>query len=142
VVESGESGGSLITAEFATQQNRDVFAVPGNIFSLKSKGTNSLIKDGAALVRSAEDIVHEYEKEKPKVKFNEQPIQRRLVEKVGNLSTNVRIVYEAIVKSVNNIDSLSIQTGLPYVELSNAVFELELKGLIVVSPGGRYRPQY
>ncbi len=62
IIEGAEESGSLITAKSAADQNRDVFAVPGNIFSNVSKGTNALIKSGAKMVTSAEDIIEEYSK--------------------------------------------------------------------------------
>lgn len=62
IVEGAERSGSLITAKSAADQNRDVFAVPGSIFSSVSAGTNGLIKDGAKMVTSANDILEEYEK--------------------------------------------------------------------------------
>lgn len=61
VIEADEESGALITAKCALDQNRDVFAIPGNIFSSKSKGTNNLVKKGAKLVATAQDIIEEYE---------------------------------------------------------------------------------
>jgi DNA processing protein len=66
IVEADMDSGSLITAKCALDQNRDVFAIPGNIFSNKSTGSNDLIKSGAKLVTSARDIIDEY----TNLKFN------------------------------------------------------------------------
>ncbi len=63
VVEAAQRSGALMTAGFARKQNRAVFSVPGNIFNIKSKGTNDLIKRGAKLATSIEDILHEIRKE-------------------------------------------------------------------------------
>ena len=59
IVEAAEKSGALITADFALEQGKDVFAVPGDILSNNSFGTNKLIKDGAILVTSSEDILKE-----------------------------------------------------------------------------------
>ena len=91
VIEAAEKSGTLITADLATQYNRDVFAVPGSIFSQNSTGTNRLIKAGAALITSAEDILDAFglprEKENLKLNLalepNEEKIYSLLIEPIG-----------------------------------------------------------
>ena len=60
IVEAGEKSGALITSTYALEYNRDVFAIPGQIYAEKSKGCNGLIRDGAILIKSAQDVLNEY----------------------------------------------------------------------------------
>jgi DNA processing protein len=86
IIEGAEHSGSLITARSAADQNRDVFAVPGNIFSNVSKGTNELIKNGAKMVTSANDILEEYQ-QNLKLNFGsgndistKDPVQKKIID--------------------------------------------------------------
>lgn len=86
VMEGAEKSGSLITAKSAVDQNRDVFAVPGSIFSSVSKGTNWLLKNGAKIITSAEDILEEYAKN-PKLGLEHKnnistkdPVQKKILD--------------------------------------------------------------
>lgn len=125
VVEAGEKSGSLITADFALEQGRDVFAVPGNISSPNSKGTNTLIKNGAKLVSSIEDIIEE---------LNLNIIYRE--KSIINNNENLDISIEegkilAYLKEKNGSrDQIAAMTGLQAGKAMAALTMLEMKGLI------------
>jgi DNA processing protein len=130
VVEGGEKSGSLITAHYALQQGRDVFAVPGPITSAASIGTFNLIRDGAIPARSGREIA-------AALTFIENPRLRTGVlggltidAPLALLSDQERPVYDALSASPQRIDELSESTGRPVIELLEALLTLELKGLV------------
>lgn len=128
VVESYKKGGSLITAELALEEGRDVFAVPGDIFSPASEGCNELIKNSQAkLVTDVSDILSEYGWEKqeiPKIKTD----LTLLEEKIYNILDKELTLDEIIVKT-------SIKAG----EALAILMELELKKVVISVAGGKYR---
>jgi DNA processing protein len=134
VVESGVSGGSIITAKLANGYNRDVFAIPGSIYSDKSEGCNRLIKSHqAALLESAKDL--EYimgwaKKEKAK------NVQTKIF---VDLKEEEELILEVMrEKGKIQIDSLSLETELTMSQAMVHLLNLELNGLVRSLPGKRY----
>lgn len=139
VVEAGEKSGSLITARRALEQNRDVFAVMGNITSPYSQGTNALIKDGAIPVTDYTDIIHCY----PQFHLEGQPDD--LVQEIPVHQTDIDVsdealkVYHAVTAEPVHIDTVTSSSGLPVHIVLQALTELELEGLIKAEKGRMYR---
>lgn len=129
IVEAAEKSGSLITANYALEQGREVFAVPGNVTQANSRGGNWLIKQGAKLVESADDILNEFPPSAPSAKS--PPFQPPLPE----LEPDERPLYSALSESPRQIDQLVMLTGLTPASLSAMLLRLELRGLIQQLPG-------
>lgn len=137
VVEAGKSSGSLITARLAAEQNREVFAIPGSIHSFKSAGTNSLIKQGAKLVESAEDIIEELA---PHIRESlEHGSQNGYVdikaEILQNLSQDEQNVMKQLEAYPIHIDDLVRKTSMAPGKLLGILLKLELEGLANQSQG-------
>ncbi|MCC6189582.1 MAG: DNA-protecting protein DprA [Anaerolineales bacterium] len=130
VVEAGDSSGALITADFAAEQGRDVFAVPGSIFQRSARGTNKLIQQGAKLVRQAGDILEELNL----ALVNEQRAARTALPADA---TEQRLLA-CLSAEPTHIDELGTQVGLPIAQVSGALALLELKGLVRQVGGMNY----
>ncbi len=146
IVEASERSGSLITARLAMEQNREVMAVPGNITSGNSFGTNYLIKSGAKLVQQWQDVVSELPSEisaailPPKIEkqkaWNASP-QPELIP--ADMNANERKIWEQLKPDdVTHIDTLLELTGLSFGELNTALVALDIRDLIRVLPGKNY----
>ncbi len=133
VIESAEKGGSLITAKFAFDQGRDVFAVPGNIFSEKSAGTNSLIaSDIAAMAKSPEYVLNDLgiaDAEKIKM-FRKEQEQK--------LDNNEKVILDLLNHEPRHIDEIADKTEADINEVLVTLLKLEFKGLITQLPGKHY----
>lgn len=129
VIEAGEKSGALITAEFALEQGREIFAVPGNINSPNSKGTNRLIKTGAVMVDGPDSIVQELSAEvQGYLEENLRTGQKSL--KPPELSTLERQVLAVLSQEEKHIDLIIENSRLSPAEVSATLVQLELNGLI------------
>lgn len=131
VIEAKEKSGSLITAQHALEQGKEVFALPGNINSIFSRGTNRLIMNGAKLIMDIEDVVEEIYQLQEKVKM----IKKETVD-YSQLSDLEKKVVKVIMEGPIHCDSIAIRTGLDISTVNSVITILELKGLIK-EQGGR-----
>ncbi|MCX5994089.1 MAG: DNA-processing protein DprA [Chloroflexi bacterium] len=122
IVESGEKGGALITASFALDQNREVFAVPGSILSGMSRGPNRLIQDGAKLVRNHLDILEELR----------LPVVSRPIEMKDTLAPggNESIIIKYISEEPAHVDEICRASGLDTSTVVSCLAIMELNGLV------------
>jgi DNA processing protein len=128
VVEAALQSGSLITARQALEQGREVFAIPGSIHSPLSKGCHALIKQGAKLVESAEDILDE---------LGYQPARRTTDAKEP--VEEEPLLLKQLGHDITNIDTLCIRSGLTAETVSAMLLAFELDGVVASLPGGRYQ---
>src|SRR5687767_3347385 len=112
VVEANLSSGALITANFAVEYGRQVFAVPGRIDSPRSKGCHELIKKGAKLCEGAEDILSEFEYLFPVSNRPPAPNETGVLPAL-TLSENEQKIYDALAKEETSIDDVIRHSGLP-----------------------------
>ena len=132
VIEATEKSGSLITVEHAIEQGKEVFAIPGNINSIFSRGTNYLIKDGAKIVMDMEDILEEVDE------FKNISIESDKKFDYSELSSMEMKIIECIRKEPTHCDNIVYMTGLDISTVSSTLTILELKGIVKELPGRVY----
>lgn len=137
VVESAAKGGSLITAELAESYHRDVFAFPGRIYDQYSEGCNRLIKSNrATLIQTADDFLTAMGWDTP-TDTHSAPLQQELFpELTPEEQLIVSTLQQADDKQINQI---VVETSMPFSRISSLMFELELKGIVRVLGGARYK---
>lgn len=130
VVEAATESGSLITARLAAEQGREVFAIPGSIHSPQSRGCHQLIKQGAKLVETAQDVLEELNWGLPR-------------QIPGTLASDAASVQDTLLAQIGfdpcGLDELADRTGLAADTLSVKLLHLELDGRIACLPGGLYQ---
>ncbi len=130
--------GSLITARTAMEQNRDVFAIPGPINDPLSEGPHSLIKDGAVLVQTINDILNEYNIKAQSLPFKKPQTQRTC----PALNANEEKIVQALKKNATSIDAMLQTTQLPIHTLLQELTLLESKGVLKEESSQNYTLSY
>jgi len=133
VVEAAKQSGSLITARMALEDNREVFAIPGSIHNPLARGCNALIKEGAKLVESTQDIFDELGE------YNQQPEEIRQENIQSTLDLEQQNLLNLIMFSPTSVDWLVQESGFSVEVVSSMLLMLELQGCIAAAPGGYIR---
>ncbi len=134
VIQASENSGSLITASLAVQQNREVFAVPGNIDSKLSAGTNELIKRGAKLVSGTDDIIEEIVQLRHLVDSKENGgTDQNKGDEIR--SEDERLVVELLENRPHHVDEIAKKLNIDSSEILTLLLDMELREIIVQTPG-------
>jgi DNA processing protein len=136
VVEATEKSGSLITAALALEQGREVFAVPGEVGASRTRGTHRLIRQGAKLVETVQDILEEIAPQLASQRSVSAAMnQRTLPERAG---AETRTIYALCGRRSVHVDEIIERSGLTAAKVAEVLLELELEGYVRQLPGNRY----
>jgi DNA processing protein len=148
VVEAGEKSGSLITAKLAMEQGREVFAIPGTIDSASSRGTHSLIKQGAKLTENIDDILEDILPQLERSSTKPKPLKQEIIpacfpqmdaeRNTDSLSFIDRTILKTLSQRKMHADDVIAGTGLPPADVLSALIILELKGIVLQHPGKHF----
>ncbi len=132
VVEAAKESGSLITARMALEQNREVFAIPGSIHNPLARGCNALIREGAKLVETTQDILEELHQ------YNQEHEREVPVQSQSMLDLEQQTLLNLVMFSPTSIDNLVEHTGKSVEVISSMLLILELQGYLEATAGGCY----
>lgn len=135
IIEASEKSGSLITADFALEQGREVFAVPGNINSMNSSGTNRLIRDGAKLVTNAGDILDELQISHGESNY---PYVKKLFQQ-ATMGKEELTISRRLLDGPSHIDAIARDCGISSQLAGSVLVMLELSGFVEQLPGKFYK---
>ena len=135
VVEAALDSGSLITVKYALEQDREVFAVPGNITSGNSRGTNDLIKKGARLIESADEVIEEL---RPQIKGILREDRQNTVKMFDSLNEVERTICTYLGNEPKHVDSIIREIKIPSGRALSTLLALELKGIIRQAEGKQF----
>jgi DNA processing protein len=141
IVEAAAGSGSLITADYALEQGKEIFAVPGGITSVNSVGSNALIKKGAKLVQNVDDIMVELAPLLRGLLRSDTPKKGpEMVTDVSGLeiSDKEKAICKALCSEPRHIDLISRETGIAPQNLLGIMLDLELKGIVRQAGGKRF----
>lgn len=139
VVEATEKSGSLITASLAAEQGREVFAVPGEAGASRSRGSHRLIRQGAKLVETVEDIIEEIAPQLSRRNGDAAPASARSLPE--NSSPAARQIFALLKETSLQVDQVIEQSGLPAPQVLQVLLDLELQGFVCQTPGKIYRAE-
>lgn len=135
IIEAGQRSGALITADCALEQGREVFAVPGNIFSEKSAGTNNLLKQGAKAVTCLQDILEEFTPRHQVELFPDAVLAPKPPE---NMSDEEERVFAVLSAEKKHIDNIAIESNIDTVKLNVIMTMMEIKGFVKQQSGKNF----
>jgi len=135
VVEAAPQSGSLITARLAAEQGREVFAIPGSIHAPQSRGCHALIRQGAKLIETAQDVLEEL----PSLPVTAAPVQKTPATTAAPVSEAEDAVLQALGFDPMGLDALCTRCGWDVAALQVRLLELELEGRVARLPGGLFQ---
>ena len=138
VTEAAISSGSLITARLAAEQGREVFAVPGFVKAETSRGTNALLKEGAALIERAQDVIDAILPQLEQALRLRLHLHQKKNERGGQLGKEEQLVYDALSYTPLIVDDVIVTTGLSVSTVMASLLSLELRQRVRQLPGQRY----